>query len=74
MDNAIGDNKNWFMFSFWSSFFAKGIIREVYMSFILVGYIHINMHCLEDGRWNMSLRKENYPTIPLFMKSFMDVE
>jgi hypothetical protein len=37
MDNVVGKNKNWFVFYFWSLFVAKGIFREVYMNFMLVG-------------------------------------
>jgi hypothetical protein len=52
---------------------AKGIFREVYVNFILVGHTYNDIDAL-FGRWSMSLKKENFPTIPLLMKSFMDVE
>jgi hypothetical protein len=73
MDNIAGDNKNWFVFCFWSLLVAKGIFRELYMNFMLVGHIHDDIDAL-FGRWNMALKKENFPTIPLLMKSFMEVE
>jgi hypothetical protein len=59
MDNVVGDNKNWFVFYFWSFLVTKGIFKEVDALF---------------GRWSMSLKKENFPAIPLLMKFFMEVE
>jgi hypothetical protein len=52
---------------------AKGIFREVYVNFMIVGHMHDDIDAL-FGRWSMLLRKENFPTIPLLMKSFMEVE
>ena len=73
MDNAASDNKNRFVFCFWSLLVAKGIFREVYVNFMLVGHTHDDVDAL-FGRWSMELKKNNYPTIPLLMKSFMDAE
>ena len=73
MDNATGDNKNRYVFCFWSLLIAKKIFREVYVTFMLVGHTHDDIDAL-FGRWSMLLRKDNFPTIPLLMKSFMDVE
>jgi hypothetical protein len=73
MDNAARNNKNQAIFCFWSVLVVKGIFREVYLNFVLVGHTHDNIDAL-FGRWRMSLKKESYPTIPLLMKSFMDVE
>jgi hypothetical protein len=73
MDNAARDNKNRFVFCFWSLFFAKGIFREVYMIFMLVGHTYDYIDAL-FGRWSMSLKKEIFQTFPLLMKSFMDFE
>jgi len=69
MDNAMEDNKNKFVFAFWSLLVVKKIFWEVYVSFILVVHNHDNIDTL-FGRWNMQLKKENFPTIP----SFMDVD
>jgi hypothetical protein len=33
MDNVVGDNKNQFVFSFWSLLVVKVIFREVYVNF-----------------------------------------
>jgi hypothetical protein len=52
---------------------AKGIFREVYVNFMLVGHTHDDIDAL-FGRWSMLLKKDNFPTIPLLMKSFMEVE
>ena len=73
MDNATGDNKNRFVFCFWSLLVANKIFREVYVNFMIVGHTHDDIDAL-FGRWSMALKKESFPTIPLLMKSFMDVE
>ena len=73
MDNATGDNKNRYVFCFWSLLVAKKIFREVYVNFMIVGHTHDDIDAL-FGRWSMKLKKENFPTIPFLMKSFMDVE
>ena len=73
MDNATGDNKNRFIFFFWSLLVANKIFREVYVNFMIVGHTHDNIDAL-FGRWSMALKKESLPTILLLMKSFMDVE
>ena len=46
MDNATGDNKNKFLFCFWSLIVAKKIFREVYMNFIIVGHTHDDIDAL----------------------------
>jgi hypothetical protein len=73
MDNAAGDNKNRFIFCFWSLLVAKGIFKDVYVNFMLVGHTHDDIDAL-FRRWSMLLRKENFLTIPLLMKSLMEVE
>ena len=73
MDNAVGDNKNRYVFCFWSLLIAKRIFREIYVNFMLVGHTHDDIDAL-FGRWSMVLRRESFPTIPLLMKSFMKNE
>ena len=73
MDNATGDNKNRYVFCFWSLLVAKKIFREVYVNFMIVGHMHDDIDAL-FGRWSMAMKKESFPTVPLLMKSFMDVE
>ena len=73
MDNAVSDNKNRFVFSFWSLLVAKRVFREVYVNFMLVGHTHDDIDAL-FGRWSMALRREDFPTVPLLMKSFMKIE
>ena len=63
MDNAIGDNKNRFVFCFWSLLVANKIFREVYVNFMIVGHTHGDIDAL-FGRWSMALKKESFPTIP----------
>jgi hypothetical protein len=43
------------------------------VNFMLVGHTHNDIDAL-FGRSSMKLKKHDYSTIPLFMKSFMDVE
>ena len=73
MDNATCDNKNRYVFCFWSLLFAKKIFREVYVNFMIVDHTHDDIDALFE-RWSMALKKESFPTVPLLMKSFMDVE
>jgi hypothetical protein len=73
MDNAVSDNKNRYVFCFWSLLVAKGIFREVYVNFMLVGHTHDDIDAL-FGRWSMALKRENFLTVPLLMKSFMEIE
>ena len=40
---------------------------------MLIGHTHEDIDAL-FGCWSMALRKESFPTIPLFMKSFMKNE
>ena len=40
---------------------------------MLVGHTHDDIDALFD-RWTMKLQQSDYPTIPLLMKSFMDVD
>jgi hypothetical protein len=56
MDNAVENNKNWFVFCFWSLLVTKGIFREVYVNFMLIGHTHDDIDAL-FGRWSMLLRK-----------------
>ena len=40
MDNVISNNKNKYVFCFWSLLVAKCIFCEVYVNFMLVGHTH----------------------------------
>ena len=73
MDNATGDNKNRYVYAYWSLLVAKRIFCEVYVNFMIVGHTYDDIDAL-FGRWSMLLKKENFPTILALMKSFMDVE
>jgi hypothetical protein len=46
MENAVGNNKTWFVFCFWSLLVAKGIFKEVYVNFMLICYIHDDIDAL----------------------------
>ena len=73
LDNASGDNKNRWVFAFCSLLVFKGVFREVYINFLMVGHTHEDIDAL-FGRWSNRLRTNDYPTIPRLMKSFMDCE
>ena len=49
------------------------MFQEVYINFLIVGYTHNDINAL-FGRWSYKLRGNDYPTLPLLMKSFMDTE
>ena len=72
MDNTTRNNKNRYVYAYWSLLVAKRIFRE-YVNFMIVGHTHNDIDVL-FGRWSMLLKKENFPTIPALMKSFMGVE
>ena len=73
LDNAIGDNKNHFVFAFCSLLTYHGVFQEVYINFMIVGHMHDDIDAL-FGKWSYKLRGTDYPTLPLLMKSFMDTE
>ena len=73
MDNAIGDNKNRYVYAFWSLLVVKWIFRKMYVNFMIVEHIHDDIDAL-FGRWSMLLKKVIFCTIPTLMNSFMDVE
>ena len=73
LDNARGDNKKQFVFAFCSLLMYHGVFQEVYINFLIVGHTHDDIDVL-FGRWSYKLRRTNYPTLPLLMKSFMDTE
>jgi hypothetical protein len=73
LDNACSDNKNRYVFSFFSLLVQKGVFREVYVNFLLVRHTHEDIDAM-FGRWSYRLRANDYPTLPMLMKSFMDAE
>ena len=73
LDNCWNDNKCRFVKAFWSMLTTKGIFTEVHVSYLLVGHTHDDINA-SFGIWSMDLREYDYPTIPLLMKSYMDME
>ena len=73
LNNASGDNKNRWVLAFCSLLVFKGIFREVYINFLIVGHTHEDIDAL-FGRWSTMLKTNSYPTISRLMKSFMDCE
>ena len=72
-DNYAKDNKIIYVSTHWLLLVAKGIFKEVFVSFLLVGHTHDDIDA-SFGRWSMKLREEHFPTIPLLMKSYMNLE
>jgi hypothetical protein len=73
LDNACSDNKNRYVFSFFSLLVQKGVFREVCINFLLVGHTHEDIDAM-FGRWSYRLRTNDYLIFPMLMKSFMDIE
>ena len=73
LDNCWRDNKSRYIKCFWSLLVAKGIFEEIQVSFLLVGHTHDDIDA-SFGRWSMKLRENDYPTVPLLMKSYMDLD
>jgi hypothetical protein len=73
LDNYWKDNKSRWIMCYWSLLVAKGIFEEIQVSFMLVGHTHDDIDA-SFGRWRMKLHKNDYPTIPLLMKSYMDMD
>ena len=73
LDNASGDNKNRWVFAFCSLLVYKGIFREVYINFLIMGHTHEDIDVM-FGRWSERLKTNNYLTVPRLMKSFMECE
>ena len=58
---------------FWSMLVAKGIFEQVQVSFMIVEHTHDDIDA-SFGRWSIKLHENDYPTMPLLMKSFMDLD
>ena len=73
LDNCAKDNKSIFVFTYCSLLVVKGIFKEVFIYFLLVGHMHNDIDA-SFGQWSMKLHEEDFPTIPLFIKSYMYVD
>jgi hypothetical protein len=73
LDNACSGNKNRYVFSFFSLLVHKGVFCEVYINFLLAGHTHEDIDAM-FGRWSYKLRANDYPTLPMLMKSLMVAE
>ena len=73
VDNATRDNKKRFVFAFCSLLTYHGVFQEVYINFLIVGHTHNDIDALFDRR-SYKLRGNDYPTLLLLMKSFMNTE
>ena len=73
LDNCTKDNKCRYVFCFWSLLVTKRIFKEVFVSFLIVGYTYDDIDA-SFGQWRMKLHEEDFPTIHLLMKSYMDLD
>jgi hypothetical protein len=73
MDNSWRENKNRYVFCFWSLLVARRIVKEVVVSFMIVGHTHDDLDA-SFGRWSMHLREEDHATLPSLMQSYMKLE
>jgi hypothetical protein len=73
LDNCTKDNKCRYVFCFWSLLVAKGIFKEVFVSFFIVGHTHNDIDASFE-RWSMKLHEEDFPTIHFLMKLYMDLD
>ena len=73
LDNCAKDNKCRYVFCFWSLLVAKWIFKEVFVSFLMVGHTYDDID-VSFGRWSMKLDEEDFLTILLLMKSYMDLD
>ena len=49
------------------------MFREVYVKFLLLEYTHEDIDAM-FGRWSCRLRENDYPTLSMLMKLFMDAK
>jgi hypothetical protein len=71
--NCWKDNKSRWIMCFWSLLIVKGVFEEIQVSFMLMDHTHDDIDA-SFGRWSMKLRENDYLTIPLLMKSYMDLD
>ena len=72
LDNCSKD-KCRYVFCFLSLLVVKRIFREIFVSFLMVGHTHDDIDT-SFGRWSMKLHEEDFSTIPLLLKSYVDLD
>ena len=70
MDNCAKYNKSEYNTLFWSALTAKGVFREVMVSFLIVGHTHEDVDAIFE-RFGQRLKIENCHTLSDLMASFM---
>ena len=73
LNNCWREDKNRFAFCFPSLLVAKRIVREVVVSFMMVGHTHDDTDA-SFGRWSMVLKAKDHPMLPILIKSYMDLD
>ena len=67
LDNALGNNKNCWIFAFCSLLVFKAIFRKIYINFLIVRHAHEDIDAL-FGHWSTKLKTNDYPTLLRLMK------
>ena len=62
-----------FVSTYWSLLVVEGIFKELFVPFLLVGYIYNDIDAFFRW-WSMDLHEQDSPIVPLLMKSYMDLD
>ena len=62
-----------YIFCFWSLLVARQIVKEMVVSFMIVGHTHDDIDA-SFGWWSMELRGKDHPTLSLLMLPYMSME
>ena len=69
LDNCAGENKNRYVFAFLSLLVAKGIFKQVYVGFLMVGHTHEDVDAM-FSKFSESMRVKDAFTLPQMMDIF----
>jgi len=69
LDNCAGENKNRYVFAFLSLLVAKGIFKQVYVGFLMVGHTHEDVDAM-FSKFSESMRTKDAYTLPQMMDIF----
>ena len=69
LDNCAGENKNRYVFAFLSLLVAKGIFKQIYVGFLMVGHTHEDVDAM-FSKFSESMRIKDAYTLPQMMDIF----
>lgn len=73
LDYYTKENRSIFVSTYWSLLVVEGIFKELFVPFLLVGYIYNDIDA-SFRWWSMNLHEQDSPIVPLLMKSYMDLD